>query len=70
MQWDWSRIVELTGLVVTILSLHMSNVRFAQKTRDDLTKTLTEIAVKVDLMHWWFKRNVIKGKNTESDDQN
>lgn len=70
MPWDWSRVVELGGLVVTILSLHVSNVRFAQQTRDDLTKKMTAMETKLDLLYTWFKRTGIRGRSTESDDQN
>lgn len=73
--------VELSGLVVTILSLHYANVRaqqrtreenarIAQQTRDELTKKLTEMETKLSLIYGWFKRNVLKGRFTESDDQN
>ena len=80
MPWDWSRMVELSGLVVTILSLHYANVRaqqrtrdenarIAQQTRDALTTKLTEMETKLSLIYGWFKRNVLKGRITESDDQ-
>lgn len=70
MTWDWTRIVELTGLVVTILSLHFSNMRFNQATRDDLTRKLSAMETKLDLIYGWFKRNVIRGRGTESNDEN
>ena len=71
MTWDtWGHIVELVGLVVTIVSLHVSNVRFAQQTRDDLTKSMTEMKAKLDLMYTWFKRVGLKGRSAESDDRN
>jgi hypothetical protein len=70
MPWDWSRVVELSGLVVTILALHISNVRFAQQTRDELTKSMTEMKTKLDLLYTWFKRTGLKGRSTESDDRN
>jgi hypothetical protein len=79
--WEWSRIVELAGLVVTILSLHFSNVRaqqriqaenarIAQQTRDELTRKLTQMETKLALIYSWFKVNVFKGRVTESDDEN
>jgi hypothetical protein len=70
MVWDWSRIVELTGLVVTIITLHMSNLRFNQRTRDDLTTRLAKMETKVDLVYGWLKRRVLfRGKANESDDE-
>jgi hypothetical protein len=79
--WEWSRIVELAGLVVTILSLHFSNVRaqqrtqaenarLAQETRDELTRKLTAMETKLEILYGWFKRNVFRGRGTESDDKN
>ncbi len=70
MTWDWSRVVELAGLVVTILSLHVSNVRFNQQTRDDLTKSMAEMKAKLDLLYTWFKRTGLRGRSTESNDDN
>lgn len=60
MQWDWSHIVELSGLVVTILSLHFSNVRSARKTREDLLGRFTSMETKMELMYGWFRRHVVK----------
>lgn len=70
MEWSWSHIVELAGLVVTILALHFSNMRFNQETRDNLTRTMTQMETKVDLMYGWFKKNFLRGRSTESDDKN
>ena len=71
MTWDtWGHIVELIGLVVTIVSLHISNLRWANKTRDEMLGRMTAMETKVDLLYGWFKRNIFKGRSTESDDRN
>jgi hypothetical protein len=70
MSWDWGHIVELAGLVVTILSLHISNVRWATRTRDDVLNRMTGMETKMDLIYGWFKHSVIKGgRSTESHEQ-
>jgi len=66
MPWDWGRIIELGGLVITILSMHISNVRWATKTRDDVLTRMTNMETKMDLMYSWFRRNVIRGRDDES----
>ena len=78
--WDWSRIIELAGLMVTILSLHYANVRAQQRTREEnersaqqtreaLTAKMTEMETKLSLIYGWFKRNVLRGRIDESDDK-
>lgn len=72
MQWDWSRFIELTGLVVTILSLHMSNVVTARKTREAMLERLTRMETKMNLMYGWFKSHVFKisgGSGREDDSE-
>lgn len=71
MQWDWGRVVELAGLVVTIVSLHASNVRWATRTRDDVLMRMKGMETKLDILYRWFERNIVAGdyrrRNDHSD---
>ena len=67
MQWDWSRWVELGGFVVTVVSLHYSNLRHAEKNRDalithiaNLENKVTKLETKTALIYSWFRRHVVK----------
>ena len=69
MQWDWGRTIELGTLIVMVLTLHLTNLHWASRTRDQFLERMTSMEQKLALMYGWFKRNVVRGSATESDDK-
>jgi hypothetical protein len=63
----WGHIIELAGFLVTILSLHMANVRAARKYRETMLQRFMKMEGEVNLMYRWFQKHVVKanGENNE-----